>query len=232
MQALVFVGDAMEENVDELGRLAGELGLLGVRAFLFHEGDDPAAVRAFRQIAKLTGGACCRSTPGPPAAARARCCVPSPPTRPAAWRRCRRWLAASGVPSGCWPASCAEAPDAGLLGGGVLVLGLLYAGLRWFAKARAADIALALRTFAAVFSALASTGLLFTGRFGFAVVTVGRHRDGGPRAGPGRARDGRGRCRPAASGRPSRPTCWPCAWTGRPARSTARSARGRHEGSS
>ena len=34
----MFVGDCMEENVDELGRLAGELGLLGMRAFLFHEG--------------------------------------------------------------------------------------------------------------------------------------------------------------------------------------------------
>ena len=58
------------------------------------------------------------------------------------------------------------------IGGGVLVAVLLYAGLRWFAKARAADIALALRTFAAVFSALASTGLVFSHRFGFAVITV------------------------------------------------------------
>ena len=33
---------------------------LGVPAFLFHEGQDPAAARAFAQIAKLTGGACCR----------------------------------------------------------------------------------------------------------------------------------------------------------------------------
>ena len=67
VHALAFVGDAMEENVDELGRLAGELGLRGVRAFLFHEGDDPAAVRAFRQIATLTGGACCRFDSGTPA---------------------------------------------------------------------------------------------------------------------------------------------------------------------
>jgi hypothetical protein len=67
VHALAFVGDAMEENVDELGRLAGELGLRGVRAFLFHEGDDPAAVRAFRQIATLTAGACCRFDSGAPA---------------------------------------------------------------------------------------------------------------------------------------------------------------------
>ena len=58
--ALVFVGDAMEENLDALGELAGRLGLLGVRAFIFHEGRDAAAGRAFRHIATLTGGACCR----------------------------------------------------------------------------------------------------------------------------------------------------------------------------
>ena len=55
--ALVYVGDAMEENVDALCGLAGELGLLGVKAFMFHEGADPAAARAFREIARLTGGA-------------------------------------------------------------------------------------------------------------------------------------------------------------------------------
>lgn len=60
VNALVFVGDCMEENVDELGHLAGELGLLGVPCFLFQEGDDPAARQAFQQIARLTGGACCR----------------------------------------------------------------------------------------------------------------------------------------------------------------------------
>jgi hypothetical protein len=59
VDALVFVGDCVEEDVDRLGRLAGELGLLGVRAFLFHEGADAAARRAFEHIAKLTGGACC-----------------------------------------------------------------------------------------------------------------------------------------------------------------------------
>jgi hypothetical protein len=57
--ALVFIGDCVEEDVDRLGRLAGELGLLGVRAFLFHEGADGEARRVFQHIAKLTGGACC-----------------------------------------------------------------------------------------------------------------------------------------------------------------------------
>jgi hypothetical protein len=55
--ALVFVGDAMEENVDRLCRLAGELGLLGVPIFLFHEGRDPTAATAFRQMASLSRGA-------------------------------------------------------------------------------------------------------------------------------------------------------------------------------
>jgi hypothetical protein len=57
--ALVFVGVCIEEDVDQLGQLAGELGLLGVRAFLFHEGADAIARRAFEHIARLTGGACC-----------------------------------------------------------------------------------------------------------------------------------------------------------------------------
>lgn len=60
VNALVFVGDCMEEDVDRLCDLAGQLGLLGVPMFLFHEGDDVTASRAFRQMARLTGGACCR----------------------------------------------------------------------------------------------------------------------------------------------------------------------------
>jgi hypothetical protein len=59
VNALVFVGDCMEEDVDRLCHQAGELGLLGVRAFMFHEGGEPVARRAFEQIAQLTGGAYC-----------------------------------------------------------------------------------------------------------------------------------------------------------------------------
>ena len=55
--ALVFIGDAMEENPDTLASLAGELALLGVKAFMFQEGQDPAARRTFGEIARLTGGA-------------------------------------------------------------------------------------------------------------------------------------------------------------------------------
>jgi hypothetical protein len=35
VSALIFVGDAMEEKVDELRRLAGELGILGAPVFVF-----------------------------------------------------------------------------------------------------------------------------------------------------------------------------------------------------
>jgi hypothetical protein len=59
VNALVFVGDAMEEDVDRLCHLAGELGLLGVPAFVFHEGGERVARRAFEQIARLSGGAYC-----------------------------------------------------------------------------------------------------------------------------------------------------------------------------
>ena len=60
VNALVFVGDCVEEDIDRLGALAGELGLLGVPAFMFHEGNEPVAEYAFKEIARLTNGACCR----------------------------------------------------------------------------------------------------------------------------------------------------------------------------
>ncbi len=59
VDALVFVGDCVEEDVDKLCHIAGELGLLGVRVFVFHEGGEPRARRTFEQIAQLTGGAYC-----------------------------------------------------------------------------------------------------------------------------------------------------------------------------
>ena len=55
--ALVYIGDAMEENVDRFARLLANWACSGVKAFMFQEGDDPAARRAFREIARLTGGA-------------------------------------------------------------------------------------------------------------------------------------------------------------------------------
>jgi len=56
LAALVYVGDAMEEDVDRLCALAGTLAMRGTRAFMFHEGRDPVAGQAFREIARLTRG--------------------------------------------------------------------------------------------------------------------------------------------------------------------------------
>jgi hypothetical protein len=64
VQALVFVGDAMEESVDDLCAAAGELGLLGVPVFMFQEGGDPVAEAAYREIARLSRGAYCRFDTG------------------------------------------------------------------------------------------------------------------------------------------------------------------------
>jgi hypothetical protein len=64
VRAIVFVGDAMEESVDELCARAGELGMLKVPAFMFQEGHDANAEQAFREIARLTGGAWCKFDPG------------------------------------------------------------------------------------------------------------------------------------------------------------------------
>ncbi len=54
--ALVFVGDAFEERIDPVCALAGELAMRGTKAFLFQEGHNPEAARAFGEIARLTGG--------------------------------------------------------------------------------------------------------------------------------------------------------------------------------
>lgn len=64
VNALVYVGDCMEEKVDDLAAHAGELGLLGVPVFLFQEGYDKNAEIAFREIARLTKGAFCRFDQG------------------------------------------------------------------------------------------------------------------------------------------------------------------------
>ena len=57
VNALVYVGDCMEEDVDRLANLAGELGMIGTPVFLFQEGRDRKAEHAFKEIARLTRGA-------------------------------------------------------------------------------------------------------------------------------------------------------------------------------
>jgi len=59
VNAVVFVGDAIEEDIDLVCDKAGELGLLGVPVFVFHEGGDPIVRGAFEQIARLSNGAYC-----------------------------------------------------------------------------------------------------------------------------------------------------------------------------
>jgi hypothetical protein len=64
VQALVFIGDAMEENPDILVHDAAALGKAGVPVFMFQEGHDRAVEQVFRDIARLTHGAYCRFDPG------------------------------------------------------------------------------------------------------------------------------------------------------------------------
>jgi len=57
VNACVYIGDALEEPIDALAALAGELGLIGIPVFMFQEGRDAAAEQGFREIARLTRGA-------------------------------------------------------------------------------------------------------------------------------------------------------------------------------
>ena len=60
VDTLVFVGDCMEEGVDRLCHLAGQLGMLGVPIFVFQEAEDPIAEQTFKELAKLSKGVFCR----------------------------------------------------------------------------------------------------------------------------------------------------------------------------
>ena len=64
VNALIFVGDCIEEDIDKLCDLAGKLGVMGVPIFVFQEGTDPSASIGFQQFARLTGGAHCQFDPG------------------------------------------------------------------------------------------------------------------------------------------------------------------------
>ena len=62
--AMVYVGDCMEENVDDLCQTAGELSLLGLPLFLFQEGHDSLATQGFKELARLTRGVHCKFDAG------------------------------------------------------------------------------------------------------------------------------------------------------------------------
>lgn len=57
VSALVFIGDAIEEDIHLLCQKAGELGLKGVRCFFFQDGYDVDVEKNFREMARLTCGA-------------------------------------------------------------------------------------------------------------------------------------------------------------------------------
>ncbi|MDZ7684360.1 MAG: VWA domain-containing protein [Gammaproteobacteria bacterium] len=57
VQALIFVGDALEEEADDVCHKAGQLGLLNLPVFVFQEGNSPHVKTVFQQVAKLSGGA-------------------------------------------------------------------------------------------------------------------------------------------------------------------------------
>ncbi|MBX3577910.1 MAG: VWA domain-containing protein [Rhizobiaceae bacterium] len=57
VNALVYIGDAMEEGIDSIANRAGELGIHGTPVFLFQEGSDAVAEQAFREVARLSKGA-------------------------------------------------------------------------------------------------------------------------------------------------------------------------------
>ncbi len=57
VSAVIFIGDALEEQATPLLQRAGELALLGTKAFLFQEGRRPDVKAVFQEIARITGGA-------------------------------------------------------------------------------------------------------------------------------------------------------------------------------
>jgi hypothetical protein len=57
VNAVIYVGDATEENIDALCQSAGEIGMQGTPIFTFQEGDNRDAETAFREMAKLSRGA-------------------------------------------------------------------------------------------------------------------------------------------------------------------------------
>jgi hypothetical protein len=58
VRAIVYVGDAFEENIDTIAEDAAAIGKKGIPIFMFQEGSDKAAASVFREIAKLSNGIC------------------------------------------------------------------------------------------------------------------------------------------------------------------------------
>jgi hypothetical protein len=60
VRAVVFIGDAIEENADTLSDLAGQCGLRKLPLFLFQEGHDRQVQKILTSMSKLSGGAWAR----------------------------------------------------------------------------------------------------------------------------------------------------------------------------
>jgi hypothetical protein len=59
INALVFVGDCVEEDPKGLQQLAGQLALYNVPLFIFQEGTESHARQVFQSLSRITGGAYC-----------------------------------------------------------------------------------------------------------------------------------------------------------------------------
>lgn len=64
VRAVVFVGDAVEEDVDQLCHLASKLGQQALPMYIFQEGNDPFASQAFSQLAQCSKGVHLQLTQG------------------------------------------------------------------------------------------------------------------------------------------------------------------------
>jgi hypothetical protein len=64
VQAVVFIGDMFEEELETVAALASECGMVGLQIFMFQEGHDPAARKVFRLLALKSGGAYFEFNPG------------------------------------------------------------------------------------------------------------------------------------------------------------------------
>jgi hypothetical protein len=54
---VVYIGDCLEESLDSLAELAGQMGLRSLPLFAFQEGGDPVAAAGFKELCRLSGGA-------------------------------------------------------------------------------------------------------------------------------------------------------------------------------
>jgi hypothetical protein len=59
IDAVVYIGDAFEENAELISNLAGKISLHGIPIFVFHEGRNPTAASVFKELARITRGAYC-----------------------------------------------------------------------------------------------------------------------------------------------------------------------------